>query len=63
MADLSKKEWEKYERPEHSHVYKQIATVMHKGIKPEEVAQFYDKWAENRGYEKVFREKQRCINA
>lgn len=52
MADLSQKEWEKYARPEHSHVYKQIATVMHKGIKPDEVANFYDKWADDLEYEK-----------
>lgn len=52
MADLSKKEWETYKKPEHSHVCKQIATVMHKGIKPDEVAQFYDQWAEGREYEK-----------
>jgi hypothetical protein len=51
--DLSAKEWEKYGKPEHSHVYKQIATVMHKGIKPEEVAKFYDTWAEGREYENV----------
>ncbi|XP_060585644.1 methyltransferase-like protein 27 [Ruditapes philippinarum] len=49
--DLSAKEWEKYGKPEHSHVYKQIATVMHKGIKPEEVAKFYDTWADGREYE------------
>ncbi|WAR10531.1 MET27-like protein [Mya arenaria] len=52
MADLSKKEWEHYERPEQSHVFKQIATVMRKGISPEEVAEFYSKWAGDLEYEK-----------
>ncbi|XP_052254947.1 uncharacterized protein LOC127860718 isoform X2 [Dreissena polymorpha] len=52
MADLSQKEWDRFEKPEHSHVYKQIATVMHKGISQEEVAQFYSKWADDLQYEK-----------
>lgn len=52
MADLTTNEWEKYEKPEQAHVYKQIATVMHKGIKPEEVADFYSKWADELEYEK-----------
>ncbi|KAL4228392.1 Methyltransferase domain [Mactra antiquata] len=52
MADLSKKEWEKYEEPQESHVYKQIATVMQKGISPDEVAEFYSKWASGLEYEK-----------
>jgi hypothetical protein len=54
MADLSKKEWEKYEKLEEANVFKNIATVMHKGIQPVEVAEFYDKWADdNNQYEKV----------
>ena len=54
MADLSKKEWEKYEKSEEAKVFKNIATVMHKGIQPVEVAEFYDKWADdNNQYEKV----------
>ena len=53
MADLSKKEWENYEKPEHAKVYKNIATVMHKGIQPEEVADFYTKWADGFEYDKV----------
>jgi len=54
MADLSKKEWEKYEKSEEAKVFKNIATVMHKGIQPGEVAEFYDKWADdNNQYEKV----------
>ena len=53
MADLSKKEWEHYQDPNHSLVFKNIATVMHKGIKPEEVAEFYSKWADGDEYDKV----------
>ena len=53
MADLSKKEWENYKDPEHSKVYKNIANVMHKGIKPEEVADFYSHWADGDEYDKV----------
>lgn len=52
MADLSKKEWEHYQDPNHSLVFKNIATVMHKGIKPEEVAEFYSKWADGDEYDK-----------
>lgn len=52
MADLSKREWENYEDPAHSKVYKNIATVMHKGITPGEVAGFYSEWANGDEYEK-----------
>lgn len=52
MADLSQKEWQKYAEPAAAHVCQQIATVMHKGIKPEEVADFYNKWADGYEYEK-----------
>ena len=58
MADLSKKEWEKYEKLEEANVFKNIATVMHKGIQPVEVAEFYDKWADdNNQYEKELPEE------
>lgn len=53
MADLTKREWENYKKPEHAHVYKQIATVMRKGISPEEVKQIYSEWANDLEYEKV----------
>ena len=53
MADLSKREWENYGDPAHSKVYKNIATVMHKGITPGEVAEFYSEWANGDEYEKV----------
>lgn len=53
MADLSKKEWEKYDQPEQAEVYRKIANVMKKDIKPDEVADFYNKWADNNEYEKV----------
>ncbi|KAL3836906.1 hypothetical protein ACJMK2_022312 [Sinanodonta woodiana] len=52
MADLSKKEWEKYQDPGQAHVYKNIATVMQKGIEPAQVSDFYSKWAgDENGYE------------
>ena len=54
MADLSKKEWENYEQPGHSKVFKNISTVMQKGISATDVADYYSDWANNQNeYEKV----------
>ena len=51
--DLSQKEWEKNEKPGMTEYLRKFRDLTAKGIKPVQVAEFYNKWAHNNEYEKV----------